>query len=764
MAPLSSVDDFVDLVKRNTLASVLCALVGFPLACFVLPIAAPLALVYYVLVQQNMVPSPLALQRQSAAKAAETKVEEEGKKAGSDTTPASGVKTESEGKAKAGASVVGKVAQRPQVESSVEGGRPLTGGVALLRRMREQKAAQAKRDNPDKKILVAYASQTGTAHEIAKVVHAQIAESCGSAKIPVLAAFNDVDIDTLRADKFPLVAFVAASTGDGDPPDNTASFYAKMLRKSDDEFKGVKYTCLGLGDSNYTRFMAVPRNMRKKFQSLGAENIYWDAEADEVDGLEETVDKWTEGAVKAVLKEYNALTNRSGGNVEAKGGKDSGFLGLPALLPRRVQFTWLSAKEGEGVKKGLRFSRDHVDGRGSYGPLAPYFAKVKSVKRVTPADYEKQIIHMELCLEGSNISYKPGDAFGVLPENSADLVGKILSYLGEDGSKCFTTSEQLNSIQTPCSIKDALSLHCDLTSPPKKTLLRMLAESCGEEKEKASLLEMISTAGKERYRKEILEGQPNLLDIFQAYPSCKPHAEDLIEFLPALAPREYSVSSASQVHTGEMHFAFSVVEYETVKGRVRHGVATTWLSKLAEEVEQGKTVRIPIFMRPSKEFQHPESISKPIIMIGPGTGVSPFRGFSHYRSFLQSRSKQDVGESWLFYGCRDRTKDFLYEEDFTELHEKSLLNHYEIAFSREQAEKVYVQHKMQDHQEKLGKLILEKEAYVFVCGDGLHMAKDVHKKLEDILCTSDAAMTPSSAKSYLQDMQKGGRYVRDIWS
>ena len=165
--------------------------------------------------------------------------------------------------------------------------------------MREQKAQQ--KLTPDQQILVAYASQTGTAEEIAKALHADLAQRT-SAKSVLLHAFNDVAIDSLRPDKIPLVAFVAASTGDGDPPDNTASFYAKLLRKRENELRGVKYTSLGLGDSNYTRFMAVPRTLRKKFEGLGAESLYWNAEADEVDGLEETVEKWHEGALQAILK------------------------------------------------------------------------------------------------------------------------------------------------------------------------------------------------------------------------------------------------------------------------------------------------------------------------------------------------------------------------------------------------------------------------------------------------------------------------------
>jgi len=649
---------------------------------------------------------------------------------------------------------------------------PQTGGLALLRRMREQKAQQ--KLTPDQQILVAYASQTGTAHEIAKALHADLAQRT-SAKSVLLLPFNDVKIETLRPEKIPVVAFVAASTGDGDPPDNTASFYAKLLRKREDELRGVKYTSLGLGDSNYTRFMAVPRNLRKKFEGLGAECLFWNAEADEVDGLEETVEKWHEGALQAVLKEYARVTGGGGksGQGTKEAGKSEKYPGLPALLPRRVQFSWREAgkETGEGRSAAAAAATSYVDAGGAYSADKPFYATVRAVERVTPVAYEKQIIHMALDISGSHIEYKPGDAFGVLPENRPDLVAGVLARLGEDGRRVFAASASINAIKAgrPLSVAEALGKHCDLTSPPKKSLLRLLAESCGDPAEKDRLLAMVCTAGKATYKKQVVEGELNLLDILEEFPSCKPGVEDLIEFLPALAPREYSVSSAAEVHANEIHFAFSVVKYETPAGKIRQGVATTWLSTLADRVSAGADVKVPIFMRPSKDFQHPGDLAKPIVMIGPGTGVSPFRGFAHFRGHLietreESQALQEVGESWLFYGCRDRTKDFLYESDFTVLREAKVLHHYQVAFSREQAAKVYVQDRMQEHAAKLAELIVDKGAYVFVCGDGKHMAKDVQTKLREIVARHGAGMQPEAAEDYLQGMQKNGRYVRDIWS
>ena len=746
-----STDEVLEFLRRNTAASVAVALLGFPLACFALPVLAPLALAYYFLSQPQ---KPLAVPQEKAKGLVVDTDKSEEKKDLAAVKP------------------VAEKKPSPSVAASavVEGGSapPLTGGVALLRKMREQKAARAKAENPDKKILVAFASQTGTAQEIAKALHAQIVEKTGTPKLAVLSAFNDVDVDSLKPDTFPVVAFVAASTGDGDPPDNTASFYAKMLRKKKEELKGVRYTCLGLGDSNYTRFMAVPRNMRKKFEGLGAECIYWNAEADEVDGLEETVEKWTEGALEAVLKVYRAATaggSEAMASVEAAESKPPPkFKGLPALLPRRVTFSWQESVDEGGQAIGVVLGGHH-NAEGSYTQERPFLAKVKAARRVTPEGYGKQIVHMELSIDGSNIEYKPGDAFGVLPVNDPNLVDDLLQRLGADGSRVFEASEAVNSIRAPCSVRAALSRHCDLTTPAKKSLIRLLAESCDDVKEKDDLLLICSAEGKPRYKKEILEAQPNLLDLLRAYPSCRPKVEDLVEFLPALAPREYSVSSCPHAHGGSIHFAFSVVEFETGGGRTRRGVATNWLAGIADAVASGESCEVPIFPKPSKDFHHPEDAVRPVVMIGPGTGVSPFRGFVHHRKYLLSLQGGEgaVGESWLFFGCRERTKDAIYLDEFDAFVESGVLTTLDCAFSREQEEKVYVQDKMGESGTRLSNLILNEDAFIFVCGDGQHMAKDVHAKLEEILC-EHGGLKRAAATAYLQIMQKQGRYVRDIWS
>ena len=213
----------------------------------------------------------------------------------------------------------------------------------------------------------------------------------------------------------------------------------------------------GTWGTNYTRFMAVPRNMRKKFEGLGAECIYWNAEADEVDGLEETVEKWTEGALEAVLKEYRAAT---AGGSEAMGVGGGGGVEAPAQVQgpagaaaRRVTFCGRRVWTRGGRRSGWSWGAPQCGG--SYTQERPFLAKVKAARRVTPEGYGKQIVHMELSIDGNIIEYKPGDAFGVLPVNDPNLVDDLLQRLGADGSRVFEASEAVNSIRAPCSVRAA---------------------------------------------------------------------------------------------------------------------------------------------------------------------------------------------------------------------------------------------------------------------------------------------------------------------
>lgn len=678
--------------------------------------------------------------------------------------------------------------EQPVSEQPAAPAAPLTGGAAILARLRAQKAAAAAAPVAKPKALtVLYASQLGTAAEIAKNIATE-AQSRGIESH--LSSMNDFSFDKVTPTATPVVILVASSTGDGDAPDNAVSFYAAVRRKSNaaDRLKGVQFTCLGLGDSNYTRFMAVPRSLRNRFLEMGATTFYAPKEADEVDGLEDVVESWIGDLWPALQKAVQPADAPAA--VPA-------VIAQPAAMPlppTTVKLRWIDGQAAEAVREqeAAGPKPEEVafrDGSGMYSPGAPFWAPVAEAGLLTtPEAGDRVVIHLGLDISGSNMAYKPGDSIGVLPQNSTALVDDIIARLGVDGDAVFevqprqgadAAAKPLRHLHWPCSVRAALLRGCDLTAVPRKSLLRLLAEHCQEGAEKDRVMHLCSREGKEDYAADILASSPTLLDLLKQFPSCNPPLDALLEALPPLPPRMYSITCSPGEAPHRVEVAFTVVKYQA-GGKEREGVATTWLHRLCAPllatpscavngtaaVADGELARprVPVFLRHGGDFRAPEDLSVPWVLIGPGTGVAPFRGFlQERRRRLAAGPASGAAPCWLYYGCRRADHDFLYEDDLKAFEADGTLTKLEVAFSRAQDEKVYVQHLMARAAHDLYGMIVVQRGYVFVCGDGAAMAKDVHAALVDIL-VKEGGMGEDAAKEALTAMAQEGRYVRDIWS
>jgi NADPH-ferrihemoprotein reductase len=644
------------------------------------------------------------------------------------------------------------------------------GGAAILAKLRAAKAYKAPKPKP---MVVLYGSQTGTAAEVAKNISAAIE---GTGLPSRVLSMNEFGFENLSKDKSPYVIWVASSTGDGEAPDNASKFYTSAKKRSNPEslLQGVQFTCLGLGDSNYTRFMHIPRVLKTQFLELGATTFYDPVEADEVDGIEDIIDKWMEDLLPAV-KKLMKPEEKQGGGVPMVQDKRS-VMPLPSCS---IDVVWIDGQnfsdEDRKVLKGKGYSADD-----------PCHVKLKSAEYLTSEESHKEgrrVIHLEMGIENSGLQYKPGDCVGVFPENDQELVAAVIKHLGLDKDAWFEVKHKDEGIDTPetkplqhvkwpCSVESAFSHGLDLTSPPKKSLLRLLAEYCSDEKEKEKLMHLCSREGRADYMKSIIQAHYSFCDVLFDTKSCKPPFECLLDALPPLAPRMYSISGCQAVSPDAIEVAFTVVEYES-NGRTRKGVATTWLEKEAHallhqrEMNNNIQKNIPVYLRNGGVFSPPADLTVPWILIGPGTGVSPFRGFLQDRQVRLEHHDGAIGDCVLFFGCRDIAKDFLYEKDLTSFKSNGTLSELFIAESRKSPlSKTYVQHLMLEQKDKLKDMILEKNGYVFVCGDGANMAKDVHNALVEIILSTDAARQEERQKSedILSRMTKEGRYVRDVWS
>lgn len=647
------------------------------------------------------------------------------------------------------------------------GQRAAVGGAAILAKLR---AAKQRKPASGNSVVVAYASQTGTAAEVAKNIGSSI-ESEG-VKTRVLSMNQLGLVGDLNKEKTPFVVWVASSTGDGEAPDNATKFYNDLRNRNRNEIgalQGVQFTGLGLGDSNYTRFMAVPRVVKNRFLELGATEFHPCVEADEVDGIEEIIDAWVEKlvpAVKAVVQPE--------ADADAKPAREPAKeLALPVCS---VEVLWIDAKDASGYME--------PEGEGGGREItasSPFLAPISDARYLTTeaSDADRRVVHVQFDLAGSGIQYGPGDSLAVLPENDPALVDGLLTHMDLDGSKWFalaprdrgdadapSTQRPSQHIKWPCTVRDAFMHGVELTGPPKKSLLRVLAEHCGDEAEKARLMRLCSREGRQEYLESVLKARRSVVDVIFENPSCKPPLDALLDALPPLAPRMYSISSSPQGGPGpeKAEVAFTAVEYQTASGVERKGVATWWLEGKALRGTGGEEPKIPLYLRKGGAFSPPSSLQVPWVMIGPGTGVSPFRGFLQHRRAALATAGDTAAECWLFFGCRDKAKDYLYGEELELFVEDGTLTKLCVAESRtDPGNKVYVQHLMRQHCDRLRELIVDQDAFVFVCGDGHGMAKDVHGALVEIIASGKGFDT-KEAEVMLASMTREARYVKDVWS
>jgi sulfite reductase (NADPH) flavoprotein alpha-component len=372
----------------------------------------------------------------------------------------------------------------------------------------------------------------------------------------------------------------------------------------------------------------------------------------------------------------------------------------------------------------------------------PFPARLHVNRKLTLEGSEKDTRHFELDLDGSGLVYECGDSMGVLPKNDPALADEIIHILHAKGDELVPGNDG-----SPKALRAALIEDYQITQPSKQFIQAIAERGC----EGADLIrELTSDPLRKGDLDQFLWGM-EYIDFLQAHQSIHFTPEEFVKVLRKLLPRLYSIASSQKAYPTAVHFTIAVVKYET-HGRNRKGVASTFL---AERV--GEADRVPVFVHTAKGFRLPEDGSTPIIMVGPGTGVAPFR------AYLQDRKASGAtGKNWLFFGEQRRSSDFLYEAEFNALQADGILTRFEVAFSRDQTHKVYVQHRLLENAAEIWKWIDQEGAHFFVCGDATRMAKDVDAALLKIVETQ-GGKTVEEAAAYLEELKKVKRYKRDVY-
>ena len=539
-------------------------------------------------------------------------------------------------------------------------------------------------------LTILYGSQTGNAKGVANQLKAA-AEAKGLAvKLVNMADYKPAQ---LKKEKF--IAVAVSTYGEGEPPEDAENLHAFLASKKAPKLDGVKVAVIGLGDSSYEFFCQTAIDFEERFKALGAETVVARADLD-VD-YEDQAAAWIGGAVDAFEPELKAQSQGSAQVIPM-----AGFGAAPA--------------------------------QSQYTKQNPFAAELSVVQKITGRDSTKDVRHIEISLEGSDITYLPGDSLGVYFLNDEALVDETLTLLNIDGATEITLGEETLSIRT------ALIEKLELTQSYPG-----FVEKYAQATNNAELLKLVEDKASMR---EYIEAR-QIFDIIKQNPS-DISAQDLVNCLRKLQARLYSIASSQAEVEEEVHLTVGLVEFDAF-GEKHFGGCSGYLAHRAEE-----GVQVKVFSEHNDNFRLPSDDNTPVIMVGPGTGIAPFR------AFLQERDAREAeGENWLFFGNPHFTQDFLYQVEIQGYVKSGLLNKVDLAFSRDQAEKVYVQDRLREKGEEVFAW-LEKGAHFYICGDANRMAKDVHQALIDII-KAHGGKDDEQAESYLKALRSNNRYQKDVY-
>ena len=375
--------------------------------------------------------------------------------------------------------------------------------------------------------------------------------------------------------------------------------------------------------------------------------------------------------------------------------------------------------------------------KSAYNRKNPFPAKMRVNRIVTSLDSSKETRHYEISIAGSDLSYEAGDALCVIPSNCPELVANIIKALGCTGSEQEPVASEL------MSLSNALQSHFEIKLPSKELVEEIAKRSCDQE------LNNILSSGDKDQLSNYLWGR-DTLDLLLQFPNAEFSAAEFIALLKPLQHRAYSISSSGKAHPDTVHLTVASVRYDA-HGRDHKGVCSTYLADLV-----GEETDVRVFFTPNNNFRVPNDNSLPMIMVGPGTGIAPFRAFLQEREFRKAN-----GKNWLLFGDRNASTDFIYREEIEAMQSSGLLTRLDLAFSRDQEEKIYVQDRMKQSGAELWAW-LEQGGYFFVCGDAYRMAKDVDKALHEVI-QQHGNKTLLEAVDYVNQLKKDKRYVRDVY-
>ncbi len=550
-------------------------------------------------------------------------------------------------------------------------------------------------------ITILYGSETGHAAAIATRVAARAREMGLPARAVDMAEFRPQELKRLTR-----LVVVTATHGEGAPPDPAAGFYEFLHSRKAPRLPGMTFSVLGLGDSSYEHFCQTAKDFDRRLEELGARRLHTRTDCD-IDFA----------APAAAWMDTTLARFAADGDAPGPGAADP----------------W---RPGSTITVLRPHESDAEDGLAD-GHRTPVEVQMLESLVLSGRGSDKEVRHIEFALDGSGLAYEPGDSLGVVAENDPLLIHELQAILG------LTGTEPVPGTGGERAVGELLARDYEITTLTPGFVARY-AEAAD-----AEALRGLIRAERRQDLRTYLAGR-RIIDVVTEFPVKGLAAAAFVGMLRTLEPRLYSLASSQTAYSDEAHLTVDVLRYRGVR-RAHKGVASTYLG---ERRTPGDTV--PVYVARNKHFRLPADGSVPIIMVGAGTGVAPFR------AFVQARQAAGAtGRTWLFFGDRRFRTDFLYQLEWLRFRKEGALSRMDVAFSRDQAEKIYVQHRILEHGREVYAW-LQDGAHLYVCGSSNRLAPGVHEALLTVV-EREGRMSRAAAEEYVKGLARERRYQRDVY-
>ncbi|KAK2169168.1 hypothetical protein LSH36_12g26014 [Paralvinella palmiformis] len=579
-------------------------------------------------------------------------------------------------------------------------------------------------------------------------------------------ALDEYDLSWLPDEE--LVLLIASTFGNGDPPANGVSFYQTLkgtglninnnnnINNNKFSLRHIKYSVFALGSSSYETFCAFGADLDKTFSTLGGKRLYPMARGDELGGQEESFSKWSKDVLKVSCNAFSVVGSDIQARLDGMLGSLSTDTKWIANSYRYMAFT-RDKKSPDEIRKGL----EHIHQR----KVSKVTLKERIQLQHTNSPNKTYLLALST-FNDNTLQYTPGDHLAIYPVNDSILVEKILSKIrsppecdvpvqlesrSRKGQSDWTVDSRL---PLATSLRTALTYYLDITSAPRRPLLAQLARLC-QDKEGRSFLQKLAE-DEATYNQWKNTTTPTLFDVLEKVPSLKLAPSFILSQLPTVKARYYSVSSSTQLYPGEVHLTISLIINDNNSGSMKYGLCSNWLNN----IEPGNTINC--FVRKVNTFSLPDDVNTPVIMVGNGCGIAPFRSFWQQRYADYKRGQNALGPMYLFYGCQHPDKNNLHHEERSRMVKTGIITKEYTAFSRLNKNKVYVQDLLRKYGGEIRRQLIDLSGHIYICGFS-SMAEGVQDTIIKIL-KKECRLTETKAIEMLDKLKTSGRWHEDIFN